>query len=339
MKNMNDQENGLSEIRNVFEGVITGIPTPVRKNFFKAFGQLCTAAVDVPVAWLESRSAEIRAVTDARMQIIQKEGEIISKQIEVPKDLILKASLKYAGKVIREQTNLDDITLNSAKELSVNASTTVQNEEVKDISEDWLNEFENMARLKSSDDMKLVFGKILAGEIVSPGSFSIKTVKIISQLDNEPAKIFQLLCSLAVSLRFSGRLHDARVIAFDKSAAHNSLREYGLSFAGLNILQEYGLIIADYNSNFPYVHSVSFDGNKSSALIRFQNKDYMLVPIGGVPLDVDSYKFSGVELSNAGKELLDIIPLLSFEEAEHYRNSLFKYFESKSLKLVEVVAD
>ena len=27
---------------------IPGIPAPVRRNFLKAFGQLCTAAIDIP---------------------------------------------------------------------------------------------------------------------------------------------------------------------------------------------------------------------------------------------------------------------------------------------------
>jgi predicted transcriptional regulator len=110
---MENNETGLNTITDTIENVITGVPAPVRKNFIKAFGQLCTAAVDIPVAWLEGKSAEIRTTTEARLQIIRKEGNVISEQIEVPKEYITKASSKFAAKVIKEQLNLDQITLNA----------------------------------------------------------------------------------------------------------------------------------------------------------------------------------------------------------------------------------
>lgn len=130
--------------------------------------------------------------------------------------------------------------------LSLNMKPNKQIENNKsqseDISEDWLNEFENLARLKSSEEMKLVFGKILSGEIIKPGSFSIKTIKLISQLDNQAAKLFQLFCSQTISLSAGGNIYDARVVSINGNAASNSLSQYGLSFDSLNILHEYGLI-------------------------------------------------------------------------------------------------
>ena len=64
-------ETGLEKLTDTIGSVITGIRPPFKKNFLKAFGQLCTAAVDIPVAWLESKASEIRATTDARIQIIK----------------------------------------------------------------------------------------------------------------------------------------------------------------------------------------------------------------------------------------------------------------------------
>ena len=234
------KETELSKLTDTLESVVTGIPAPVRKNFFKAFGQLCTAAVDIPVAWLEGKSAEIRANTEARVQITKKGGDAISEKIVIPQEYIDKASSKFAARVIKEQINLDQIVLNAANELSNSNEIDNNKASIDEISEDWLNEFENLSRLKSSENMRFIFGKILSGEIIKPGSFSIKTLKIISQLDNHAAELFQLLCSQAVSLRISNQIIDARVISFDGSAASNSLSQFGLSFRSLNILQEYG---------------------------------------------------------------------------------------------------
>ena len=170
-------ETGLSKLTDTLESVITGVPAPVRKNFFKACGQLCTTAVGVPVAWLEGKSDEIRANTEARVQIIKKGGHTISEQIIVPQEYVNKASSKFAAKIIKEQLNLDQITLIAANEL-INSKEVEDNEASTDddISEDWLNEFENLAKLKSSESMKLIFGKILSHEIVKPGSFSVRTL-------------------------------------------------------------------------------------------------------------------------------------------------------------------
>lgn len=329
---MENSETGPNTLTDTIENAITGVPAPVRKNFIKAFGQLCTAAVDIPVAWLEGKSAEIRTTTEARLQIIRKEGNVISEQIEVPKEYISKASSKFAAKVIKEQLNLDQITLNAATELANNKQIDTNDKETEDISEDWLNEFENLARLKSSDDMKLVFGKILSGEIIKPGSFSIKTIKLISQLDNQAAKLFQMFCSQAVSLRIVGNIYDARVISLSGNAGSNSLSQFGLSFDNLNILHEYGLIISDYNSYMPYYPCVANEQKQVSAALHFQGKTFGLVPSDREKFDKE-LKLNGVALTKAGKELLDIIPITP---ADNYRVALIEFFKAKHLEFVEI---
>jgi hypothetical protein len=330
---MGNNETGLNILTSTIETVITGVPAPVRKNFIKAFGQLCTAAVDIPVAWLEGKSAEIRTTTEARLQIIRKEGDVISEQIEVPKEYISKASSKFASKIIKEQLNLDQITLNAANELAKNTQIGSDEKEAEDISEDWLNEFENLARLKSSEDMKLVFGKILSGEIIKPGSFSIKTIKLISQLDNEAAKLFQIFCNQAISLRVGGDIFDARVVSFDGSPTSNSLKQFDLSFSALNVLQEYGLIITDYNSCMNYSSCIANDNKEVVATLQFQNKNYGFVPSDKEKYDKEA-KLNGVALTKAGQELLDIIPIIT--NSNNYKDELIKHFESKHLNLAEV---
>lgn len=329
---MENNESGLNKLTESLGAVISGVPAPVRKNFIKAFGQLCTAAVDIPVAWLEGKSAEIRATTEARIQIIKKEGDIISQQIDVPKEYISKASSKFASKVIKEQINLDEITLNAANDLTNNKPIEENATEIPEISGDWLNEFENLARLKSSEDMKFVFGKILSGEITKPGSFSIRTIKLISELDNEAAKLFQLLCSQAISLKFGPMLFDARVASFAGNAASNSLSQFGLSFDKLNILQEYGLIIPDYNSTMSYSGCIANGKNQIQAILSFHGKNYGLLPSDREKYD-KTLNINGVALTKAGKELLSIIPMAP---AYAYEKALIEFFEKKHLDIQEI---
>lgn len=331
---METHETGLQKVTQSLASVMTSIPAPLKKNFLKALGQLCTAAVDVPVAWLQGKAAEIRSTTAARVQIISTEGDKIAEKITVPEQYIAKASEKFASKIIKEQLNLDNITLIAAKELT-NIATT-DNEPIEEhgaINDDWLNEFETLARLKSSEDMQLVFGKILSGEITKPGSYSIRTVRLISQLDNEAAKLFQILCSHAIVLFYKNEIVDARVVSLKEDAGQNSLSPYGLSYRVLNLLEEYGLIYSEYNSYATYNSCIANENNKISATLRFQNVQYGLVPTDRTRSPKE-LQLNGVALTQAGRELLTIIPLV---EAEIYKKDLVNYFENLHLKLVPFV--
>ncbi len=328
---MDELSRGLETITNSIATAITGIPAPIRKNFFKAFGQLCTAAVDIPVAWLESQSAEIRAISEARIKLIKKEGENFYEEVKVPAEYVTKASVKYASKIIKEQLNLDEITLNAAKNLA--AEKSENQSDPTEINGDWLNEFESHARLKSSDDMKIIFGKILSGEIIQPGSFSIRTVKLISQLDNQAAKLFQKLCSLTISLK-SYHLNDARVLTLHGKAGDNSLGKYGLPFDSLNVLQEYGLIISDYNSWRNYSPCIAHQDNEIGVPFIYLNKQFGFIPLNKQQYD-KNLKLHGVALTKAGKELLSIIPI---EEVKEYTLDLINFLKEKDLSIAEVEA-
>ena len=98
--------------------------------------------------------------------------------------------------------------------------------------------------------MQLRFGRILAGEIRNPGSYSILTLKTLGELDQNIATLFKKLCSACVVLGIQNNEHiiDARVPSLGGDAGSNALKKYGLGFDQLNILNEYDLIISDYNS-------------------------------------------------------------------------------------------
>lgn len=329
---MEEQKTGIEKVTQTIGDVISGVPEPIRKNFFKAFGQLCTATVDIPVAWLEGRASEIRAESEARVQIIKKGGANITNKLQIHEAYIEKAGNKYASKIVKEQLNLDEIGINAANNLASEKNPETQ-EAIPEISDDWLNEFENYAKLKSSEDMKIIFGKILSGEVSKPGSFSIRTVRLISQLDNKAARIFQKLCSNVISMKIGGtELYDARVVSINGNAGSNKLSQYGLSFGNLNILNEYGLIISNYNSQMPYSPCIANENNTVGASVVYQNKHFAFVPTDREKFDKE-LKLSGVALTLAGIELMNIIPIV---ETGSYKSDFEEFLSKKFLILEEI---
>jgi len=67
------------------------------------------------------------------------------------------------------------------------------------IDEDWMNLFEAGAEKASSDHLRDLWGRVLAGEIRTPGSFSLSTIRFISELDAKIAKTFELYVSKRIS--------------------------------------------------------------------------------------------------------------------------------------------
>ena len=323
------------------------LPDSIIPNAVKAFGRLCTAGIGWPIAYLEGKAAEIQAGTEARIKIIENIAAQINQQIKVPSEYARRTADIFAQKIIREQVNLDEISAVAANELnkaesesSTDQSTNAENEEEQTINDDWLNSFEEEARQKSTEEMQLLFGRILAGEIRKPGTYSIRTVKILGELDQNVAILFKKLCSVCVVIEdpVSGSIVDARVSAFGvdprfTDPRSNALIEYGLGFENLNILNEYGLIISDYNSVFPYITCVGNENHTVAASFRHQGRYWALFSLPGWDKDWKQFYLSGVALSRTGRELFAIVDQ---DPMEQYTEDLKKFFAEKHLQMIEV---
>ncbi|QUY46021.1 DUF2806 domain-containing protein [Acaryochloris marina] len=318
----------------------TSIPAPIRKNVFKAFDRLCTAAIDIPVSYLEGKAAERRAETQARIHLISANAEQIARQINVDPEYGRIASEKYGKRILQEQINIDKVCNMAAQDVAqvreelndIDCSEQSDQAEAL-ISDDWLDSFRREACGKSSEEMQILFGRILAEEIKKPESFSIRTVRIMGQLDNKAAKLFKQLCSLSVTLGYGAFVLDTRVPSLGRNAAHNSLDKFGLSFSNLNILEEYGLIISDYNSYMDYRSAISRN-NQISSLLQVNNAYWMLIP--DKPNDwplTKELRINGVQLSTSGKELLKIVEI---ENRKVYTDALVNYFKGLGMKLTRV---
>lgn len=331
-------DGGLIEkVSDVVGDLITGVPAPIRKNVFKALSQLCTATVDLPVAWLESKAKEIRAVSDARVKVVGSTGDEIAAQVKVPIEYAQAAVKRYGQKIVRERVNLDKICDVAVKQIAaefeqhqkvVEASPEPAKPQDATISDDWLNTFEIEGAPKSSEEMQLLFGRILAGEIQRPGTFSIKTLKTMGEIDSTVAGLFQNLCSLATGLYIGDGFFDLRVNALGQNAAANALAKFGLPFATLNLLNQYGLIIADYNSYFDYNVFVT---EEASVSIPFLYQDTFWKLNGN--RREGGFNQHGVAFSKVGQELFGIVQT---EETQAYTDALREWFQAKGYEMMKV---
>ena len=317
----------------VTDAAIPGIPAPVRRNFLKAFGQLCSAVVDVPAAYLTGKADERRAETAARIKLIHTSARQIAEQMQTAPEYAHVAVQKFGHRVLREQVNLDMISLRAASEIRDAADSTDQStpdESDETISDDWLNAFETEARQKSTEEMQALFGKILAGEIRKPGSYSTRTVRILSSLDQNIAAHFVRLCSMGIS-----QFQDVRVSSIGGNAGSNALQDYGLNFGALNLLNEHGLVISDYNSWREYMPCVALPGAGQQAVcipFGYQGKHWILMPRSSSGVG-KTLRIDGVALTRTGNELSRIVKI---EPMEKYSEELAHFFKRSGFRMVEI---
>ena len=331
-----EEENARVSTFDLVSDLVTGshLPAPIRKNIFKTFGQLCSSLVDVPVAYFEGRSDEIRAGNKARVHLIETAADQIAHQMRVDPEYARVAATKYGHKIVREQANLDMISKVAAIDLKDDG--TLEDRTTPDeVDDDWMDNFENEARKKSSEEMQLYFGRVLAGEIKKPTSFSIKAVKILGEMDQEIANLFGKLCSLCVTLAYeNGEIIDVRVPSLGGDPGDNCLVKYDLGYRDFNVLNEYGLVVSDYNSWRNYEFCIGT--NVSNQLVRFpflhQKKHWVLEP-NGQPLPNFTFGVQGVSLTRSGRELFGIVPTHPVHE---FTEDLAAFFQKNGLKMVEV---
>ena len=349
-------ETGLDVVTDLI--LDSSIPAPIRRNAFKAFGQLCTAAVDWPVAYFEGKAAESRARTDARIKIIKENANQIAQQLKVNPEYVHRAGNKFAEKIIGGQLYLDAMSAIAAGELKNNKSDNPTNQgvsesnkeqsanstnenanssEEKIISDEWLNSFDTEARQKSTEDMQMLFGHLLAGEIKEPGTHSIKTVKILAQLDREVTQLFKKLCSFATASVSVKPKEIVAVNVFSLSEEPLSvfnLEKYGISLSVINTLVEYELV-AESDWEYRSITAPAF---------VFQNKKrYWVVhhPVENRD-DPRELRLYGLRLTRAGIDLYNLYNLigLDYEDSTtEYTEDLKKFFESKNLKITEYEFD
>lgn len=326
----------LSTVGESLGDIVTGIPAPIRKNAIKAIGRLMTAVIEYPVSMIECAIDEMCAESHARVNLINASANQLEAQMQINPAYARTASKKFATKIIREQLNVDRVCNFALSDLKIEPLfTETDNEsEVATISEDWLNVFENEAVHMSSEQMQRLFGKILAGEVRKPASYSIKTVKLMAQLDNSAAVLFRLFCSLSVSIRFpkENAIPDARVVPLGKPG-DNSLRTYGLGFEQLLILQEYGLISTELETAVKLYGMSVIHKLEMVAPIYYQNETWLLVPkVPSHLFDRPEFVLEGVSFTKSGKELLSVVDI---EPNDQYTEALMKHFDNLGMTMTK----
>lgn len=106
------------------------------------------------------------------------------------------------------------------------------------VENDWITRFFDYAEDISSENMQDLWGRILAGEVKKPKSYSLRTLDILRNLSTEEAEVFIKFGSLAI---FSG----ASTFLLNFNNESELQKQYDFNFGERLLLEELGLLAAN----------------------------------------------------------------------------------------------
>lgn len=331
----------VDEALDTFNDIVSdlAIPDPIKKNFLKALDRILCAVIDIPAQRLEEGPAERRAILEERIKFIRAVNAQNIQHIEADPEFAHRASRTFTHRILRERFNLEKVfsfvvDIFKKKKYDETANQQTDNEAGKTINPDWFNIFEKEASQKSDEDMQRRFAEVLAGEIVSPGSHSVKTIKALGNMDQDIAELFQRFCSMSVVLEnlFDKSIHDIRVPALDKNPGQNELQEYGLNFGEILMLIEYDLVVPDHNTWYDYQPCI-WDKKKDEGYPFQHQGQYWVLEPSPEQVEKNELRLSGVKLSHVGSQLFHIIEQIPTQQ---YTKDLKEFFAKQQLQMVEV---
>ena len=294
----------------------------VRRAVQRLTGDVSDAAMDALVARLR------RYRTHQQMETI----EDVTKTSGLPVPVVARA--------LAEQHCIDELLASALEEVASQANGGAALPASNDsTAHDWFDVYKREATDRSQGDLREAFVRILAGEIQRPGTFSVRTLRVLGMLDQGTASLFRKAVSVSVRLevpfmdgRLSGHVRDVRIPALGGSLEQNCLAEHGFDYRALTALTEAELLHSEYSSSADYgplspPHPT--DPNQQIPMVH-QGRMWLLIPRlpdrQGLPVGV-----TGAMFTRAGKELLSIVDI---EQMTAFTEQLQQQFASEEYSMV-----
>lgn len=273
MSKQDHLSNGVS-VEAAIEG--KGVSLAAKSRAVAAFDRLLGGLLDIPSAWLENIAEKKRLKGQMELQSLVEQADA-GCQTDVEKEQLQK--------VVEQQLVPFELSKLSNKAKIVEKSLEhLQGEdqfEEGEVDVDWLNYFEEYAEKASSERMQDVWARVLAGEIRKPKTFSLSTIRFLSELDAEMAQTFQRVCENWLDIGF---------ILQPAYLEGNQLLDY-------TFLEEVGLL-QEVNGNLKNNRKPGEDGHiywrEGNLLLKLECKSQI-----GTPL---------IRITRIGREILKLLP-------------------------------
>lgn len=216
----------LEPLKPYIKEIYNNLGKPVADRLFKVLKRYGPGLIKYPVRMIERKDAEAAAksevrineierkdveaakYSEARIKLMENVTQHLTDSTELDPDTVRLLLADGFGWTIDKAYNFKNIVEATTVNMLDNPPDDVNTEQsTGDVSEDWLNQFREVACNKSSEDAQELFSKVLEGEIRKPGSFSLKALTTLADMDQHVAMLFKTFCSLCLVNLDNSRLY------------------------------------------------------------------------------------------------------------------------------------
>jgi len=172
-----------------------GLSVQAKSRAAAALDWLVGSILDWSAAYFEGKAQGRRQQDETQRPLKDAQTKVAELQIMGLPELGASLIHEVLKDKYRKNINTEGVALeaiNAMKDLPrPEVSSDIEANE--NIDEDWMNQVVRYAEDGSSERLQQVWGRVLAGEIVKPGSFSRHTLRFVAELDKETAENCELV--------------------------------------------------------------------------------------------------------------------------------------------------
>lgn len=185
------------------------------------------------------------------------------------------------------------------------------------INETWRRKFFQEAEEICDEDFQMLWGKILAGEISSPGSYSLRTLSVLRVLTAQEAELFRVICSLAMS---------DGAIATLRDGANPALEPFSINYQILLHLRDAGLLLS--GEGMSKSHTPNPTANPGLPTVQFLTNNGVSIQLTIPPSG--EVRYPVLVFTTAGRELQRLMVAAPNEE---YLRALGNFWRSRAINV------
>lgn len=264
----------------------------------QAYAKKALARADTESA-LESKQLEFSSVLDRVQQALKDHPQLAER-----------ARHRLLAREVEGQLNVESIADFASDALPPVVSS-------QSVSPDWRRKFFQEAENVCESDMQLLWGKVLAGEVATPGTYSTRTLDTLRQLSKTEAELFRKACTIAMSDGW---------IAVPTGDLNAWLKPFGLSYGDILSLRDAGLLLDGDQIHKDFSQSDRISDGSVRPIVLFNNG--VLIELSGPVMA--ALRLPALVFTRAGQELQS---LNSHSETPEYLAALAVVLRQRGLVL------
>ncbi|MEO3690535.1 DUF2806 domain-containing protein [Roseateles paludis] len=269
---------GLSQpLTKLVEVVSSAVGTVYRPKAIRdeadaqAYAKKALARADTESA-LESKALEFSSALDRVQQALKDHPQLAER-----------ARNRLLAREVEGQLNVESIADFASEALPPAVSS-------QPVNADWRRKFFQEAENVCESDMQLLWGKVLAGEVTAPGTYSTRTLDTLRRLSKWEAELFRKACAIAMSDGW---------IAVPTGDLNESLKPFGLTYTDILSLRDAGLLMDGDHIHKDFSQSPRAPDGSARPVVLFNNG--VMIELSGASMA--ALRLPALLFTRAGTEL------------------------------------